>query len=45
MNFNDPTSSIPQIRAPAREDARAAWLARFEAWNFYGAWMLVFGAL
>jgi hypothetical protein len=41
-----PTSSIPQNRTRAWKAARVAQaLSLFEAWNFYGAWMLGFGAL
>jgi hypothetical protein len=46
MNFQDPTPSFPQIRTRARNGARVAQaLSLFEAWNFYGAWSLEFGAL
>ena len=46
MNFQDPTPSITQSRARSRKaDQVAQALALFEVWNFYGAWMLVFGAL
>jgi len=46
MNFKDPTCGIRQIRTRAREGARVAKaLALIGAWNFYGAWVLEFGAL
>ena len=44
MNYQDLPSSVPQSRANADKGVAEAF-ELFEAWSFYGAWMLELGAL